>query len=114
MFERFLIRIFWSGVTLLGVAVLIFLLVNLVPGDVARIVAGPKASPAVLKEIRQQYHLNDPIWIRLGYYLDQLAHGDLGKSYVTDQRVAQAILSRLPVTASLAATAVVMWLLMAV
>jgi len=114
MFERFLIRLFWSGVTLLGTAVLIFLLVNLVPGDVARIVAGPKASPAVLKEIRMQYHLNDPIWMRLGYYLDQLAHGDLGYSYVTDQSVAQAILSRFPMTAALAATAVVMWMLMAV
>jgi peptide/nickel transport system permease protein len=114
MIERFFIRLFWSGITLLGTAVLIFLLVNLVPGDVARIVAGPKASPAVLNEIRKQYHLNDPIWIRLGYYLDQLAHGDLGHSYVTDQPVGQAILTRLPVTASLAATAVVMWMLMAV
>jgi peptide/nickel transport system permease protein len=114
MIERFFIRLFWSGITLLGTAVVIFLLVNLVPGDVARIVAGPKASPAVLNEIRKQYHLNDPIWIRLGYYLDQLAHGDLGHSYVTDQPVGQAILTRLPVTASLAATAVVMWMLMAV
>lgn len=114
MFERFIIRLFWSLVTLLGVAVLIFLLVNLVPGDVARTVAGPKATPAVLKEIRHQYHLDDPIWKRLGYYLAQLAHGDLGKSYVTDQPVAQAILSRFPLTASLAATAVVMWMFMAV
>ena len=113
MFERLIIRLFWSFVTLLGTAVLIFLLVNVVPGDVARIVAGPKASPAVLNEIRQQYHLNDPVWKRLGYYLYQLAHGDLGQSYVTDQPVAQAILSRFPVTAALAATAVVMWMLMA-
>lgn len=114
MVERLIIRFFWSCVTLLGTAVLIFLLVNLVPGDVARIVAGPKASPAVLNEIREQYHLNDPLWKRLGYYLDQLAHGDLGHSYVTEQPVTQAILSRFPVTAALAATAVVMWMLMAV
>jgi len=114
MFERFIIRLFWSGVTLLGTAVLLFLLVNFVPGDVARIVAGPKATPAVLNEIRKQYHLDDPIAIRLGYYLDQLAHADLGHSYVTDQPVGAAILSRLPVTAALAATAVVMWMLMAV
>lgn len=114
MFERFIIRLFWSLITLLGTAVLIFLLVNVVPGDVARIVAGPKATPAVLSEIRQQYHLNDPVWKRLGYYLYQLGHGDLGKSYVTDQPVAQAILSRFPVTAALAATAVVMWMLVAV
>jgi peptide/nickel transport system permease protein len=114
MFERFIIRLFWSGVTLLGTAVLIFMLVNLVPGDVARIVAGPKATPAVLNEIRHQYHLDDPIWKRLGYYLVQLARGDLGHSYVTDQSVGQAILSRFPMTAALAVTAVVMWMLMAV
>lgn len=114
MLQRFIIRLFWSAVTLVGTAVIIFLLVNFVPGDVARIVAGPKASPAVLAQIRKQYHLNDPLWIRLGYYLDQLAHGDLGHSYVTDQSVARAILSRLPVTASLAATAVIMWMTMAV
>jgi peptide/nickel transport system permease protein len=114
MLERLIIRFFWSCVTLLGTAVLIFLLVNLVPGDVARIVAGPKATPAVLNEIRQQYHLNDPVWKRIGYYFYQLAHGDLGRSYITDQPVAQAILSRFPVTAALAATAVVMWMLMAV
>jgi peptide/nickel transport system permease protein len=114
MLARLGIRLFWSGVTLLGTAVLIFFLINIVPGDVARIIAGPKASPAVLQQIRQEYHLNDPVWQRLGYYLDQLAHGDLGHSYVTDQSVAQAILTRLPVTAALAATAVVMWMLMAV
>lgn len=100
--------------TLLGTAVLIFFLINLVPGDVARIIAGPKASPAVLAEIRQSYHLDDPIWKRLAEYLAQLAHGDLGHSYVTDETVAHAILTRLPVTMTLAATAVVMWLLMAV
>lgn len=114
MLERLLIRLFWSGVTLLGTAVLIFFLTNVVPGDVARIIAGPKASPAVLEQIHKEYHLDDPIWKRLGYYLDQLAHGDLGHSYVTDQPVAQAILTRLPLTAALAATAVIMWMLMAV
>lgn len=114
MLARFLTRLFWSGVTLLGTAVLIFFLINIVPGDVARIIAGPKASPVVLRKIRAEYHLNDPVWERLGYYLDQLAHGDLGHSYVTDQSVSHAILTRLPVSAALAVTAVVMWLLIAV
>ena len=111
---RFFVRLFWSGATLLGTAVLVFILVNVVPGDVARKIAGPKATPAVLADIRHAYHLNDPLWKRLGYYLAQLAHGNLGKSYVTDQPVTQAILHGLPVTAALAATAVVMWMLIAV
>lgn len=114
MFNRLLIRLFWSTVTLLGTAVLIFLLVNVVPGDVAHIIAGPKATAAVLNQIRHEYHLDEPVWKRLGYFLVQLAHGDLGHSYVTNQSVSQALITRLPVTAALAATAVVMWMLMAV
>jgi peptide/nickel transport system permease protein len=114
MFTRLLIRLFWSAVTLLGTAVLLFFLVNAVPGDVAKIIAGPKASPVVLAQIHKEYHLDDPVWKRLGWYLDQLAHANLGHSYVTDQPVAQAILSRLPLTAALAATAVVLWMAMAI
>lgn len=114
LLSRLLVRLFWSAVTLLGTAVIVFILVNVVPGDVARKIAGPRATPAVLAEIRHTYHLDDPIWVRLGYYLARLAHGNLGKSYVTDQPVTQAILNGLPVTAALAVTAVTMWMLIAV
>jgi len=114
MLARLLNRIIWSLLTLLGTAVLTFLLVNAVPGDVARVIAGSKASPEVLQQIRERYHLNDPMWKRLGYYLNRLAHGDLGHSFVTDQPVADALLTRLPATAALAAVAVGMWMLLAV
>jgi ABC-type dipeptide/oligopeptide/nickel transport system permease component len=56
----FLTRLFWSFVTLLGTALLTFLLVNVVPGDVARVIAGPKATPEVLQQIRERYHLHEP------------------------------------------------------
>ncbi len=114
MFARFIVRLFWSAATLLGTAILVFFLVNAVPGDVARIIAGPKASPQVLQQIRARYHLDKPVLTRLGYYLLQLAHGDLGHSFVTDQPVAEAILARVPVTAALSALAVLMWMLLAV
>lgn len=107
-------RLFWSLVTLLGTAVLTFLLVNAVPGDVAKVIAGPKASPEVIKAIHAKFHLDDPIWKRLGYHLNSLAHGDLGQSFVTDQPVAEAILTRLPATAALSALAIVMWMVLAV
>jgi peptide/nickel transport system permease protein len=114
MLTRLLTRLFWSFVTLLTTAVLIFVLINVVPGDVAKIIAGPKATPQVLKEIRDRYHLDEPVMKRLGYYLVQLAHGDLGHSFVTDEPVAHAILTRLPVTMALSATAVLLWMLLAV
>lgn len=114
MLKRLFSRMVWSVITLIGTAILTFLLVNLAPGDVARVVAGSKASPEVMQTIRERYHLNEPLWKRLGYHLAQLAKGDLGHSYVTDQPVLDAILTRLPTTAMLAAMAVVLWMVLAV
>jgi len=68
----------------------------------------------VIKDIHAKYHLDDPLWQRFGFYLGQLAHGNLGHSYVTDQSVAEAILTRLPTTAALSSLAVVMWVVLAV
>ena len=112
--NRFLSRLLWSVATMLGTAVLTFILLNALPGDVARVIAGSKASPEVIKEIHARFHLDDPWWKRLGLYLGQLARGDLGRSYVTDQPVAEAILTRLPTTAALAALAGLMWMAVAV
>lgn len=114
MLKRLFSRMVWSVITLIGTAILTFLLVNLAPGDVARVVAGSKASPEVMQTIRERYHLNEPLWKRLGYHLAQLARGDLGHSYVTDQPVLDAILTRLPTTAKLAFMAVVLWMVLAV
>src|SRR5215469_1175309 len=114
MLSRFLIRLVWSGATLIAIAILTFLLINVVPGDVARVVAGPRASPETLQQVRAKYHLNDPVLKRLGYYLAQLAHGDLGHSFVTNEPVAHALLTRFPTTAALSVIAVVMWMAIAV
>ncbi len=114
MLHRLLRRLGLSVVTLLGTAFLTFMLLNAVPGDVARVIAGAKASPEVIKEIHAKYHLDDPLWQRFFLYLNQLAHGDLGHSYVTDQSVAEALITRLPTTAALSALAVVMWIALAV
>jgi peptide/nickel transport system permease protein len=94
--------------------VLTFFLTNIIPGDVARVIAGAKANEQVLKQIRLKYHLDDPVLKRLGHYLLQLSKGDLGRSFVTEQEVSEAILTRLPTTGALAATAVLMWMLLAV
>jgi len=107
-------RLFWSAITLLGAAVLTFLLINVVPGDVARMIAGSKASPEVIQAIHAKLHLDEPLWKRLGHHLAALAQGDLGQSYVTEQPVTEAILARLPATAALAGLAIVLWMIVAV
>ena len=114
MIPRFIRRLLGAVVTLLGTAAITFLLMNCVPGDVARVIAGAKASPEVLQEIHRKLHLYDPLPMRLLLYLGQLARGDLGHSYVTDQPVAEAIASRIPTTAVLALIAVVLWMTLAI
>lgn len=114
MISRIGRRLLWSAVTLLGTSFVTFLLVHVVPGDVARIIAGPKASAEVIQSIHAKFHLDEPLWKQLGYHLGALAHGDLGRSFVTDQPVAEALLSRLPTTAAVSALAVIQWMLIAV
>jgi peptide/nickel transport system permease protein len=97
-------RLAWSLVILLGVTFLTFVIAFIVPGDPARTVAGPKADPETLATIRKELGLDQPVPVQYARYLERLVHGDLGRSYLTRQNVAQAILERLPATAYLALT----------
>jgi len=90
--------------TLLGTTLILFLLVRVLPADPAVSIAGPKAEPETLAAIRADLGLDRPLVVQYGRYLWQLAHGDLGVSYVTGRRVAQVIGERVPATALLAVT----------
>src|SRR4029077_5841146 len=81
-----------------------FVLVRVVPADPAVSIAGPKADPETLAAIRKDLGLDDPIRVQYGRYLWALAHGDLGRSYLTGRNVADMIRDRLPATALLALT----------
>lgn len=96
-------RLGWSVVIVLGVTFLTFVIAFVVPSDPARTVAGPKADPETLATIRKEMGLDQPVPVQYARYLGRLLHGDLGRSFVTRQNVAQAILERLPATAYLAA-----------
>jgi peptide/nickel transport system permease protein len=91
--------------TLLGTTLILFVLVRVVPADPAVSIAGPKADPETLAAIRKDLGLDDPVAIQYGRYVWQLAHGDLGRSYLTGRRVVDVIAERLPATALLGLTA---------
>jgi peptide/nickel transport system permease protein len=97
-------RLVWSGVILLGVTFLTFAIAFIIPSDPARTVAGPKADRETLATIRKELGLDQSWWVQYARYLQRLAHGDLGRSYLTRQTVLEAILERVPATAYLAAT----------
>ena len=93
--------------TLFFVSVLIFSLQQLLPGDPALVMAGEENDPAVVEQIRKQYHLDQPIPMQYIYWVKGIASGDLGELMRIKEPVLQLILEKLPVTAQLAAMAIV-------
>ncbi|WP_138796547.1 ABC transporter permease [Halostella sp. PRR32] len=89
---------------LLGVATLVFSILQLSPGNPARVIAGERASEAAVREIERRLGLNDPIWVQYGRFLWDLLHLDLGESYVyrRGQPVAGLLRWKFPITMELA------------
>jgi peptide/nickel transport system permease protein len=103
MFGQYLLRrILWTLVTLFGVSLLTFLLVFAGPTDPARKLVGDKATGVSIEHLRQQYGLDQPLHVQYITYMGRLVRGDLGDSYYYRQPVADALLKRLPATALLA------------
>jgi peptide/nickel transport system permease protein len=102
--------------TLLAVSFLTFFMTSLLPGDPVNAILPPEAprDPETVERIRAELNLDEPLLIRYGLWLGDALTGDLGKSYVTDQPVAETIKQRIPVTAQLAVLAVLLALIMAV
>jgi len=95
-------RLIGVMVTILFVAITIFLMVRILPGDPARVIAGVLASDQDVAQIRTQLGLDKPLWTQAGIFLRDLAHGDLGTSARTSDPVTSEIMARLPYTALLA------------
>jgi len=96
-FERLLTSL---GVVF-GAITLVFLILNWLPGDPAELVAGEEASPETIQRVRQQLGTDRPLAQQYLHYLEGLAHGDLGKSYVSSEPVAKRLAAQLPSTAAL-------------
>ena len=96
------LRVLLGAITIAGVVLLTFALQFMVPGDPARRIAGPRATPAVLEVVRANNHLDDPVPVQLFHYVQSVAQGDLGISYIRRRPVTDMIMERLPTTALLA------------
>jgi peptide/nickel transport system permease protein len=94
--------------TLLGVATVCFLLLRLIPGDPARLMAGPTASPAQVAHLRAQFGLDGSQAAQYVRYLGSLLRGNLGISTLNGQSVASEIATAFPYTLELAVAAIVL------
>jgi len=93
--------------TLFFVSVLVFGLQQLLPGDAAVALAGEERDPAVIAFLRQKYHLEEPLPVRYALWVGGVVKGDLGESIRIKRPVRDLVLEKLPVTAELAALAIV-------
>ena len=99
-------RLLESALILLGITLVTFVLLYLVPADPARQIAGRSATAETVASIRDQLGLNDPLLVQYGRYLGGLAQGDLGRSYLQRAEVSSLIASRLPASLLLMVSAI--------
>lgn len=106
--RKYIIRRFLSLIpVIIGVTFIVFLIMNMAPGDPVKSLLGEQASPDAIEELREELGLNDHVLIQYKNYFLDLIKGDMGTSYKTKVGVAEEILSRLPTTAKLAVIAIV-------
>jgi peptide/nickel transport system permease protein len=111
---RFLARrVLYSLVVLLGVLVVVFALVHLVPGDPVRIALGTRYTPEAYEALRSASGLDRPLITQFVSYLGSAVTGDLGVSFRNGDPVTVTLLERLPATVSLGLVGIVIALLIA-
>ena len=89
-------RLIQAALILLGVSLITFALLYLLPADPVRQIAGRSATPQTVESIRQQLGLDQPFVVQYWRYLTNLLSGDLGRSYIQRSEVSELIVSRLP------------------
>jgi peptide/nickel transport system permease protein len=111
----YILRRVLSTLPVMGiVALFVFSLLYIAPGDPAAVIAGDQASPADVERIRQGLGLDRPFLIQFGSWLWHLLHGDLGTSIFTNLPVASMIAQRIEPTFSLMAITLVLTILVAI
>ncbi|MFL6840047.1 MAG: ABC transporter permease [Bradyrhizobium sp.] len=107
MFAYIVRRLALMLVTLLGISIIIFVLLRIVPGNIVDILfdAAGFVDPADKANLEKELGLNQPIVVQYLQWIGGLLHGDLGYSYVSEKPALQEILPRIPITARLAGLA---------
>jgi peptide/nickel transport system permease protein len=99
----YLLRRILAAIPVMGVvALFVFLLLRLTPGDPAAILAGDNATPEQLERIRTSLGLNEPLYTQFFTWIGKLLHGDLGVSLISNKPVIDLISNRVEPSISIA------------
>jgi len=99
---------------LLGISLITFFMIHLIPGDPARNMLGPRATPERVAELRQSLGLDEPLWSQYRRFLTGVVRGDLGTSLYYRQAVGPLVVERLPATVFLIIYSAVIALIVAI
>lgn len=98
---------------LLGISIITFVLVRSIPGDPARVLLGPRSTPEAIRRVREQFGLDEPLWLQYFYFVKNLFNGELGKSILYKVDVLKLIVTRIEPTLVLVIGSVILALLIA-
>lgn len=107
-------KIVTVAMTMLGIAILTFLITNIAPGDPARLIAGPNATPDMVETIRVENGLDRPLYIQFAHYMGNLLQGDLGTSLITTKPVLTELARYAPATIELVTLAMLIGVVLGV
>ena len=107
-------RIILSIPVLFGILFATFTLGRLIPGDPCRAMLGEKATDTVCDEFNTRHGLDKPILVQFGYYVNEVAHGDFGRSFRFSKPVTELLIERLPITVELSFSALLVSLLIGI
>ena len=93
---------------LLGITVIVFLIMAMIPGDPATAILGSYATPENVERLNRHLGLDQPLWQRYSIWVGNLLHGDFGRSFALNRPVLDEILDRFSATLILAGTAFVL------
>ena len=107
-------RIAQSAVTLLGVSVLVFVILRVLPGDPARMLLPDGAPESAVRELNRQLGLEKPLLVQYGLFLQSVVHGDFGQSFQYRAPALSVVLERLPATIHLTLAAMMLTIVLGV
>lgn len=106
--SRFILHRFVSLIpTLLGISVLVFFMIHLIPGDPAEMMLGERASEQSLRQVREELGLDKPLYAQYGRFMSRLVRGDLGRAFKTNEKITTEIAERFPATIELSIAAMI-------
>lgn len=108
LFRLIITRSLAALLTLLGALILLFLLIQSVPGDPVTILLGPRATPELRAQFVAEMGLDRPVWEQLWLFLSRVASGDLGTDIITKRPIADLLIEALPNTLQLAGVGLVL------